>query len=708
MIKGTMPNIDAGDTVKAVCRWVYTEKYGWQLDCLTASKEIPTNIKEIKKFLIRNVKGIGEVTAKKIVDKYGTESISILAKEPDRVMKELKMSKSRISSIEKEVSKCYEMENLTEYLFSIGFTNYEYISKVYSKLKNNALNLVKASPYNMLDVLPAEAFKEVDASALSWGCENNSPERVGEMIKQYLKYESISNGNTFVYYINIVQDMYLYYQKMDIPLEGITQITLDAAICEFEGKYELKRVSDKEDKRKDRIYLRSYYDIEKESAEILRELNVKKRSVNEKKFNKFINEYEKAKGIELDEEQKRAVKMAYENGVFILTGYPGTGKTLTVNAIIRYIKHEDAGAVIGLVAPTGRASKRLTELTGSYASTIHKLLRISDDDNALPQIKTIEADYLICDESSMIDSRLFHSLLSVLRENKVSLILVGDKDQLPPVGAGLPFKDMIESGIFPTVRLEKLFRQANESQINRNAKTILKGLAPGEELMCDETRGDFAIYEQNSPEDTLTCVVNEVLSLIKSGENPDDIAVLSPMKKSIIGVENLNNILQSVLNPPGKNKREKNFKTYTLREGDKVMQIKNNYDLCVFNGDMGRILSINEEEKEIKVSYEETDGRGNNLEKIITYDYELLNQLTLAYAMTVHKSQGSEFANVIFPVSPIFTNLAKNIIYTAVTRAKKHFVTVGSKKSLYAGINKLTELKRNTSMIEFVKEQKRG
>ena len=412
----------------------------------------------------------------------------------------------------------------------------------------------------------------------------------------------------------------------------------------------------------------------------------------------FLDHLEDTTGMHLDNAQQDAVRYAYEYLFSIITGGPGTGKTQTLNTIIQYLKHTDKDCRITLAAPTGRAAQRMKEATNHEAYTIHRLLGICNAEhiNTLEVDTELDTDYLICDEASMIDAPLFNKLLNVVVASNVALILVGDKDQLPPVGPGMVFKELIESGVVPTTRLETLYRQAKESQIYSNAKKILNGIdyAGAGGLEFDIAKQDFFFLPGKNPEDIHRLLLKSIDSLLNLGTKPEDIMVLSSMRKSTVGVIYLNELLQQHLNPKTDEKSEMRNGTYLLREGDRVMQTKNNYDLAVFNGDIGIIENIDNDEDEVIVSFE--DDSEITGKRYVIYERTFISELELAYSITVHKSQGGEYPCVLMPFHPLLVNLSRSVLYTAVTRAKNRYVAIGDSRSFYEAINKTDNMCRYT------------
>lgn len=705
IIKGCIPSASPGDCYEAECRWVNNPKYGWQLDIVTAKKSVLKNKRSIKSFLVKNIKSVGSVTAEKIIKKFGNETINILINNPEQLAAVEGVGKKKAENIIEDVQNYFALNELIEFLGKLGFTDFGNIVKISEKFGRYAVDKIKENPYVIAPSLPFSAFPQVDSLAIQMGIAVNSKERLSKVISYYLAYRA-AEGNSYVNIEDIYKDMYYFMVRKGLDVKGIKKDDIDSAVCESElhGSITL------EDTGNDmRVYLAKYYHMETEIISMLNELNKEKQPVLSEVIDKFCKEYSQKQGITLSDEQKIAVKAAAENRFFILTGLAGAGKTSAVNAILAYIKSTASGkrkADITLCAPTGRAAKRITEVTGLPACTIHRLLGLRDEEKSdVNGISAIESDYLIVDESSMIDLPLFYMLLFAIKDNKkITLIMVGDENQLAPVGTGFPFRDIVKSEAYPHVRLTKLFRQAAESQINSNANAVLNGFTP---FVCDISKQDFFVFDKGDNISEL--IRNTYISLITDGrENPDDIVILSPVKKTAEGVINLNNIIQNIINPG----RESYVKTaeYELRLNDRVMQIVNNYDKGVYNGDIGKVSRIDREKKMMTVTfsdYEVQDEKVVKIHKEVVYLFDELTELTLAYAMTVHKSQGSEFPCVIIAASKAHINLTRSLIYTAITRAKKRVIIAGEVNAIYAGINKEeTLIKKSGILYKLTKGQK--
>lgn len=703
-IKGIFPKAEPGDVFKGRCKWSYDNKYGYSLDCLYPLRTLPSNINGIRHFLIKNVKGVGEKTVEKIIKAYGEASLDRIK---DGGLDGIKGISDKVKKrIIKKVMESQTLEDLSLYLFQRGVTNYQDVVDIYNEFGEEALDKVMSNPYSICQNTLSR-FPLADKIALNSGLDIESHTRKQRVILYYIHDNMFQSGNLFEYEKDIIANIHSFMRAKGIKpfhsTTGIIKEEIDSLVKS--GQLKAEASMNIPDNRF--IYLPWVYKKESDTAETIR--NMLKSSIDtEYDITDFLRQYSKTAGIVLDKVQEKGVENAINHRISILTGGPGTGKTLTINAIIQCINYINPGADIVLTAPTGRAAKRMSEMTGISAMTIHRLLGLRANWEYVNEDISLEADYVIVDESSMIDHNLFHILLKAVYEAGASLILVGDKDQLPPVGAGLPFRDMIESGAVPVVKLQNLYRQAGESQININAQSILKGITKiGEDgLQFDLSKQDFFFFPALTPEQIIKQTIKSMDALSRIGAKLDDITVLSPMRKTDVGVINLNKILQEHLNPASEGLFELRLGSTVFRVGDRIMQTKNNYNLGVFNGDIGKITAIDDEDEMVSVLFDDykiDEGKLIPCPKTVVYDYKELNEITLAYATTVHKSQGSEYPIVIMPLSPLLINTSRTILYTAVTRAKAKFVFIGDTESLRRGIEKVEETKRNTRLRERIR-----
>ena len=576
-------------------------------------------------------------------------------------------------------------------------------AKIYEHYGQSVYRVMEENPYQIADHVQGVGFKTADEIAAKVGIHTDSDFRIRSGIF-YVLLQSVTDGHVYLPQEELLRRT---MQLLEVEICDIHKYLMDLAM---EKKVVLK---EKEDGV--RVYPAHYYYLELNSAKMLHDLNVSY-EIAEDAIEKRLQQIEEDAELSLDELQRTAVKEAVRNGVLVLTGGPGTGKTTTINAMIHFFESE--GMDIFLAAPTGRAAKRMTEATGCEARTIHRMLELAyapgNDDNRMEfarnQENPLETDVIIIDEMSMVDLPLMHVLLNAVMVG-TRLILVGDQDQHPSVGAGSVLKDLIKSECFPVITLTKIFRQAEQSDIVVNAHKINRG----EEVILDNKSRDFFFLKRQDANTIMSVVIALIQKKLPKyvGADPFDIQVLTPMRKGLFGVERLNTILQQYLNPPDKSKEEKQYGDKLFRVGDKVMQIKNNYQLeweiatkyglvvdkgiGVFNGDIGRITSINSYTETVEVEYEE--------KKKVNYPFQLLDELELAYAITIHKSQGSEYPAVVIPLLQGPRQLYhRNLIYTAVTRAKKCVTLVGSDVTFQEMIRNANEQNRYTSLVECIQE----
>lgn len=678
---GYMPFVSVGDIIVANGKFVTHNTYGEQFKIDTFEKVLPNSLDEIEKYLGSGIiRGVGPVTSRKIVDKFGEDTIYVLRFEPDRLAEVSGITKAKATNIFEDFNKQWELWQIVLFLqkYKIGAVN---ANRVYKELGENAITLIEENPYILLNIIYGVDFKVIDKMALDMGIEDFSPSRIASGIKYALTLAS-RNGHTCVLEQNLLE-----YVASILGLEETTVKNELTALC-------YAREVIVEDGY---AYLKPYYLAEENIAKKLLMMcndNVKRLNSIEDKITRAENEL----NITLSEEQRKAVRDVFGNKVMIITGGPGTGKTTIIKVIIKLFKNE--GMSIALAAPTGRAAKRITETTGEEAKTLHRLLELGklDDDNISIDydVAHVESDVVIVDEVSMIDVVIMSLLVKGISD-RTRLVLIGDANQLPSVGPGTVLKDLIESDMIPTSKLTEIYRQAKESHIITNAHAINNG----EMIDLEEKDGDFFFVKSTTPVGNIIDLVDNRLKGYCNYDNFRDIQVLTPTKKGDTGTKNLNKQLQAVLNPKDITKKEKEFGEVIFREGDKVMQVKNNYDIYwesrdkknygtgVFNGDLGIIDSISEDG--ISVIYDD--------DKIVKYESTVLEELEHAYAITIHKSQGSEFPVVIMPIvsgPPML--YTRNLLYTGVTRAKDLLIIVGSSNMVEFMINNVNIKKRNTGL----------
>lgn len=700
---GSFTFISEGDFIKASGSYIEHQIYGEQFQVESYEFKKPEDIQSIERYLGSGaIKGIGNALAARIVRRFKADTFRIMKEEPERLAEVKGISEKMAREIAKQFEEKQEMRDAMLFLQQYGISN-NFAVKIYKEYGQKMYDVVKENPYKLAEDISGIGFKLADEIASKVGIGVNSDYRVKAGLLFVLLQAS---GSGHVY---LPEDI-LKYKTTE--LLGIAVQSMDYHITDLAMD---RKIMIREVEGKKLIYGTSLYYMELNTAKMLCDLNIKY-DFTITEIEQRLVLVEKQFKIELDELQRTAIIEAARNGMLILTGGPGTGKTTTINAIIRFFEAE--GMDILLAAPTGRAAKRMTETTGYEARTIHRLLEISrmtgDLDSKLlferNEANPLETDVIIIDEMSMVDITLMNSLLKAITVG-TRLILVGDVNQLPSVGPGNVLKDIINSHNFNVVKLTKIFRQASESDIIVNAHKI----NAGESIKLDNKSKDFFLLKRDNTNIIIQNIITLVSQKIPKYVNTTtfDIQVLTPMRKGELGVERLNKVLQQYLNPPDTVKKEKEFHNGIFREGDKVMQIKNNYQLIwetkskygittesgtgVFNGDMGIIKEINLFAELVTIEFDE--GR------IVEYTFSQLEELELAYAITIHKSQGSEYPAVIMPLLAgprmLFN---RNLLYTAVTRAKGCVVIVGSDNTVQMMIDNESEQHRYSSLSDRIKE----
>ncbi len=701
---GTIADLYEGENIRITGNYVVHPSYGKQLNVQVYEKTVPKTEYGIEKYLASGViRGIGEKLASKIVERFKTETFYIIEKKPELLSSIRGISPQKALRISAIFIEQEEMRRAIMFLQQYGITP-TYAVKIFKKFRENTIKIVETNPYALADEVFGIGFKIADNIAEKVGIDKNSVYRIRAGVKFVLN-QAAANGNVFLPMERLKKD--------SAVLLAIEEDIIENTVMELNITKQI--YVEKSENNELMVFLNFYYYAESYCAKKISELSMFQ-SEERYGIDKRIKEIENETGTILAENQKLAVKKASQSGILVITGGPGTGKTTTINAIIAVLK--DEGLEIVLAAPTGRAAKRMTDATGIDAQTIHRLLGttyMADDSKKQKFEKNednpIEADVIIIDETSMVDILLMHSLLKAIPHG-ARLILAGDVDQLPSVGPGNVLKDIINSNIVTVVRLTEVFRQAAKSAIIMNAHRINNGEYP----VLNEKGSDFFFmkrYEQEGVINTIKELVTKRLPNYMKCDMFKDIQVLTPMRKSPIGVINLNASLQECLNPKAENKAEKEFRNIVFREGDKVMQIKNNYNMVwkiydqknclidegtgVFNGDEGIIKRINNREEYIEVLFDDL--------KIVKYDYSQLDEIELSYAVTIHKSQGSEYKAVVIPIhSGPYMLMSRNLIYTAVTRAKKLAVIVGIPETLYKMVDNNKEINRYTYLKERIIE----
>jgi len=699
---GILFGINEGEKVVLTGTWTEHPSYGEQFKVEMYEKKMPTTCKEITRYLASGIiKGVRKATAEKIVEAFGEETLGVLSSYPEKLASIRGISLDKAHAICSSFNEQLGTSDLFMFLSRYGISA-NVCMKIYRKHKIVSKNAVVANPYILCDEAYGVSFKKADDIAKQSGIEPTHEKRVCAGITYALRY-NLQFGHT-----------YLPYEMLCSQASEILGVGKDVVETHLDMLCRIQ-ICRSEIKNSGRvIYLSEYHDYEANVASKLATLAGTVYDDADVNVEKQIEIAEQKSKIKFASRQKEAVRTAMRENVMVITGGPGTGKTTIINVIIDIL--QSVRMKIALTAPTGRAAKRMSQVCNMEAKTIHRLLEVnySDGDDMMcmrDESDPIDADCIIVDEMSMVDIVLMNSLLRATRPG-TRLIMVGDVNQLPSVGPGNVLKDIISSSLVSVIRLDEIFRQNEESHIVTNAHAINNGIYP----VCNSKDGDFFFASIDSPEAGASYICELCFTRLKKayGFEPFDIQVLSPQKKGVTGVNNLNALLQNLLNPPESGKSEKSFGDIVFREGDKVMQIKNNYNLIwedvtgadegtgVFNGDVGFIHQINKELKNLTVIYDD---------KKVVYDFKDLSELTLAYSITVHKSQGSEFPVVVIPMfSAPEMLLSRNLLYTGVTRAKKLVVLVGRQSILKKMIDNNREDKRYSGLMEkmYIEFEKRN
>lgn len=700
---GNFNYITEGELLELRGEYVMHSTYGLQLSVSSSEVKEPEDLMSIERYLGSGaIKGLGAALAGRIVRRFKEDTFRIIEEEPERLAEIKGISERKAREIAEQVEGKKDVRKAMIYLQKYGIST-ALAAKIYKKYGQKVYHILEENPYRLADDVQGVGFKTADEIAMRIGIHTDSDYRIRSGIF-YALLQGIAEGHIY-----LPEEVLLRRASSLLEVE-ISDIQKYLADLSIEKKIVLKQTE-----QGIRVYPSNYYYMELNTAKMLHDLNVHAEA-DITYVRKRLQLIEQDAELSLDEMQRQAVIEAVKHGILILTGGPGTGKTTTINAMIHYF--ESQGLDIFLAAPTGRAAKRMTEATGYEAQTIHRLLEVNgnpEDSNersgfARNEENPLETDIIIIDEVSMVDLPLMHALLlAVIPGTRV--IFVGDGNQLPSVGPGSVLKDLLRSECFPTVRLTKIFRQATESDIVMNAHKINRG----EPVVLDNKSRDFFFLKRQDANVIISVVITLLQKKLPKYVDAEtyDIQVLTPMRKGLLGVERLNRILQEYLNPPDRKKTEKEYGDKLFREGDKVMQIKNNYQLeweiatkyglvvdkgvGVFNGDMGIITNINTYNETMEVEYDE--------KRKVTYSFQLLDELELAYAITIHKAQGSEYPAVVIPLLPGPRQLYhRNLLYTAVTRAKKCVTLVGSEDTFYEMIQNANEQNRYTSLSERIQE----
>lgn len=698
-IVGTVPYLREGQQIKVTGEWKIHKQFGQQFSINKCEEILPTTLAGIEKYLSSGIiKGIGPITAKKIIEHFGEETVDVLDNNIQRLKEIEGIGEKKFNIIYESYLEQHELKDIMIYFQSYGITHGQCL-KIYKRFGPNAKEIVNKDPYVLCSEIKGIGFATADKLAIQIGLDRSSDSRIKSGI-EYIINRFCAAGNTYMPKNLVIEETKELLQVDEELIEG------NIYNSKLENKLIIEKIGNIEG-----VFIPIYYYSELGITEKIAKLSMENYQTINTDVDFEIKVFENKQNIRFAKSQKEAITGAFENGIEIITGGPGTGKTTIIKCIIDI--YENQGMKVLLAAPTGRAAKRMTESTGRDAKTIHRLLDIQagEDESDLPSEsdEKLDGDVVIIDEASMIDIFLMHSLLKSIKMG-TRLIIVGDVDQLPSVGSGNVLKDFINSGLIKVVRLEEIFRQGAESLIITNAHRINNGEMP----YLNQKNKDFYFIKEENIEQilnvTLDLINRRLPNFNKSWEKKRDIQILTPMKKGVLGVLNLNEKLQQILNPPSKDKKERKIRNLILREGDKVMQTKNNYSLRwksissyddlegegVFNGDMGYIESINDDRSLVVVF--DDDRR-------VKYDSESIEELDLAYAITIHKSQGSEFKVVIIPAfmgSPFLMN--RNLLYTGITRAKELVTVVGYPSALKYMVNNTKSAERYSSLGERIKD----
>ena len=697
---GIFSAIAEGENIEASGDYTDHPTYGKQFKVESFEEKAPEDEEAIERYLGSGaIRGIGLALAARIVRRFKADTFRIIEEEPERLAEVKGISERKAMEIADQVNEKRDLRQAMIFLQQYGITM-NLAVKVYQQYGQEVYGIIRENPYRLADDIEGVGFRTADEIAVRVGIRMDSDFRIRSGIL-YVLLRASTEVHTYLPEEELTRRT---GQLLEVGEEQIEKQYMDLAIE--------RKIIMKQGENQTQIYAASFYYMEANTATMLKQLNVSY-DVPDLEIEERVRRIEKQTGMELDEHQMTAVKEAVRNGLLIITGGPGTGKTTTINTIIKYFEME--GLDIFLAAPTGRAAKRMSETTGFEARTIHRMLELNGGVDGAAGFERneqnpLETDVVIIDEMSMVDISLMHALLKAVAVG-TRLILVGDVNQLPSVGPGSVLRDIIRSHECNVVMLTKIFRQASTSDIIVNAHKINQG----EEVTLDNKSMDFFFLKRYDAD----VIISVVLQLIKQklpkfvDATPYDIQVLTPMRKGLLGVERLNGILQRYLNPPSPQKREKEHGDILFREGDKIMQTRNNYQLeweirtkyglsvdkgtGVFNGDMGIVREINDFAETMTVEFDE--GR------MVEYPYKLLDELELAYAITIHKSQGSEYPAVVIPLlSGPSMLMNRNLLYTAVTRARKCVTLVGNEVTFAQMVQNTSQQKRYSGLCDRLKE----
>lgn len=687
-VVGSIPEAAPGRELELEGEWTSHPQYGRQFMAASFVEKVPLDVVGIEKYLGSGlIKGIGPGTARKIVSHFGLDTISVLENAPQRLLDVPGVGEAKLKTIIDKLADQKQVRQVMVFLQGHGITP-AYASRIFREYGSEAETLIRKNPYRLADEVFGIGFKTADKLAQELGFEKSEPRRIAAGIRYVLK-EAEGSGHCY-----LPLDL---LQKQAAETLGVDEQLVPPVVEALVQGKSLQRIIQGNEVR---IYRSQVLAAEKAVAAKLRDLSRLQVALLKEDVKSALLGFEQTQGITLAQAQIEAISTALHHGVTVITGGPGTGKTTLVKALL-YLADCRAWTVY-LTAPTGRAAKRLSESTGREAKTVHRLLEYTHNEGkpsfTRHEENPLRCDMLVLDEASMMDLSLMNHLLKATPVG-CRLVLVGDVDQLPPVNAGNVLRDVIASSLIPTVRLEVIFRQARESLIVSNAHRINKGEFP----YLATSRRDFMFLAEEEPERVVAQVLDVVKNRLPRLHRLDpiqDIQVLSPMRRTVTGVDNLNALLQAELNPPSAGKPEIHLPSGILRLGDKVMQIRNNYTRFVYNGDVGRIVSIDGEEGEITVAFPE-----GITQRYVVYEVTDLSELTLAYASSVHKSQGSEYRAVVVPFSTQhYMMLQRNLLYTAITRAREMVVLIGTKKAVAIAVRNNKMEQRYTGLTDLLQQ----
>ncbi|MBF0226966.1 MAG: ATP-dependent RecD-like DNA helicase [Desulfobacterales bacterium] len=689
-IVGSLFSPSPGEILKIKGEWAEHSKYGSQFKIVEYTTTVPATVYGIKKYLGSGlIKGIGPVMAERIVKQFGKDTLDIIETDPHKLSEIGGIGSKRIKMIEDAWIAQKEIRNVMIFLQAHGVSS-GYATKIFKQYDSRSIQVVKENPYRLAMDIYGIGFVTADKIAEKLGFLKDAPVRVQAGII-YVLHQVADDGNVYYPYQELIKKSEEILQVQSDPvIEAISEMTKEQKIV----MEDLNESLDTFIANNKAVYLTKYYVCETGIARKMKSIIQEGRAIKSVNPDESVSWVQSKLSIVLAEKQKQAIQTAIQNKIVVITGGPGTGKTTIINAILKIFSQLTPNIL--LAAPTGRAAKRMSETTGYESKTIHRMLEFNMQNGGFQKNdeKPLKCDILIIDEASMIDTVLMYHLLKAVPLHAV-LIFVGDVNQLPSVGAGNVLNDIILSGTIPVVTLTEIFRQAKESSIIVNAHRINNGFFPVFDL--DGTKKDFFFMNHDDPEKVLEFIIEIVKERIpkRFGLDPiEDIQVLTPMNKGIVGTNNLNLQLQEILNPSN-NGEEVLRRGRTFRINDKVMQIKNNYDKMIFNGDIGRIINIDKEQQEVIIDFDK---------KEVFFDFSDLDEIVLAYAVSVHKSQGSEYPAVVIPiVTQHYMLLQRNLIYTAVTRGKKLVVMIGSNKALAIAVKNDKTERRYTYLSQRLK-----